>query len=198
MLTKEKIAEIVENIEYIDQRKKKKKKWMDYQTICSNSHTMYKGQRDIYERLNLIYKEDLQGKSIIDFGCNIGMNCQIAIELGAIKATGVDVYSHLIEVANKVNTLYGNDCSFIQADLAKPVKLEKADTGFVFALNVHVNNDEMLAQNIKNNIKDVVYFETHTNKKFRNLPPKVEEIFKTVKLIGKTHKEQRNFYRCIL
>jgi hypothetical protein len=50
----------------------------------------------------------------------------------------------------------------------------------------------MLANNIKNNVSDVVYFETHQN---RNIPIEIKEIFNEVEFISSTS-DNRHLYRC--
>ena len=192
MITTEAIKEIVV---YTGTQKRR---WAGYQEVCHKGQVLYPGMRDIYERFSLIDLADLKGRMVLDFGCNIGMNCQIAIEFGAIQALGVDYEDYLIETAIQLNTLYKTNCHFAQVDLSRPMETKGFDTGFVFAINHHVKNDQMLAENIKKNIKNVVYFETHMNKRFLCIPEEIEALFKQVDLIGKTDKHRRNFYRCIL
>jgi SAM-dependent methyltransferase len=48
------------------------------------------------------YPDGLEGKSVLDVGCNAGAYCFSAHELGASSVTGFDVRSHWIDQANFV------------------------------------------------------------------------------------------------
>ncbi len=174
-----------------------KKKWENYQGVCYEGKVIIEGKRNMYERFNLLDKNDIIDKTIIDFGCNIGMNCQLSIEAGAKKAVGLEYEDHLVDLAIQINHLFGDrDCEFYQFDLSKPLNLGKFDTGYVFAIEHHVGDNGVLVGNILKNVEKVVYFETHTNKHYRRIPREIENVFSKVEFIGYTEKKKRHLYRC--
>ena len=100
-----------------------------------------------------------------------------------------------VKTALQLNSLFALPCYFETANFARVVKTPKCDTGFVFSVDQHIKNDKMLAENIKRNIKSVVYFECHSK---AEMPDKVKKIFSSVKLVGFTRMGNRKFYRCVL
>ena len=48
---------------------------------------------------------NVQNKKILDLGCGYGENCKYYKELGATKVLGIDISTHMIDIANKYNKL---------------------------------------------------------------------------------------------
>lgn len=48
---------------------------------------------------------DVTGKKILDLGCGYGENYKYYKELGAKSILGLDISTHMIEIANKYNKL---------------------------------------------------------------------------------------------
>jgi len=136
-----------------------KNKGIPYQTISDGGNILLKGRRsDLADRMKLIDKKDMAGKIVADIGCNIGMAAFMAVDNGAKESVGLDVSGKLVTAALRINVLFGKPCEFIKADFSKKQEI-KADTAFAFSINAHINNNKMLAENLKN--FNVVYFETH-------------------------------------
>lgn len=75
----------------------------------------------------------------------------------------IDVDKGLLTSAIRLNNIYESKSKFLYHNLKKKLKLlKKYDTGFVFAVDKHIKDNVLLAKNIKNNIKQVIYFETHS------------------------------------
>jgi 2-polyprenyl-3-methyl-5-hydroxy-6-metoxy-1,4-benzoquinol methylase len=167
-----------------------------YQSINFQGHNILKGRRnDIEERISLIKDIDLQGKSVVDFGCNLGMSLLPIFDRGATDALGVEVNKKIITGAIRLNVLFALPIKYHCHDLALPLHIDKKyHTGFVFSVDQHVKNNAALANNIKNNVSDVVYFETHQN---GSIPLEIKEIFDQIDLISST-KDNRYLYRCTI
>ncbi len=176
-----------------------KSRWAQYQTFYWNNKKLLKGRRNLQERYNLIDKNDIKGKSVVDLGCNIGMCCHWAVETGAVEAFGLDFKEDYVKLATGLNEFLHNPCLFLRADLSNKLTCEKKfDVGFVFAINQHVNNDFALAQNIKSLVTEVVYFETNMQSGYREMPDEIKAIFSDIKFLGNTDKGRRKFYRCTI
>lgn len=173
-------------------------KWKNYQPVYFKGRLLKTGYRDLNERFNLIDPVDLKGKSVIEFGCNIGMNCQLSVENGATKAVGFDNEMHLIEIALDLNSFFKRNCEFYRMDLSRPLDFGKFDTGFMFAIDSHVKNNKELSTSILTNVTNVLYFETHASKRSRKIPKEISDIFSQVILLGTTCNKRRDFYKCIL
>jgi 2-polyprenyl-3-methyl-5-hydroxy-6-metoxy-1,4-benzoquinol methylase len=167
-----------------------------YQSINFQGHNILKGRRnDIEERISLIKDIDLQGKSVVDFGCNLGMSLLPIFDRGATDALGVEVNKKIVTGAIRLNVLFALPIRYHCHNLALPLQLDKKyHTGFVFSVDQHVKNNSALASNIKNNVSDVVYFETHQNS---SIPLEIKEIFDQIDLISST-KDNRHLYRCTI
>ncbi len=174
-------------------------KWTDYQLVKWDGKLILNGIREnLEERFSLIDLNDIQGKKIIDFGCNIGMNCQWAFNNGAIKAVGFDYTAKCIKMAKIVNRHFGNKCEFHTADLCKSIPYNDVfDVGFIFAIHAHLTNQELFTKELKRLVNNVVYFESHMFKTEREMPDWLMDIFSEVKFLGMTEKV-RKFYRCVI
>jgi len=166
---------------------------LPYHSIFYNGIEYIKGRRqDTLDRQRKI--GDLTGKTIIDFGSNYGSSSILACEFGARHVTGIEYASGVILAACRLNSLFSLPISYMKCDLSKPVNLEMADIGFVFSVDAHIGNNTQLAETIKKSIRDIVYFECHTN---RSIPQEVKSLFSNIISLGKNF-DDRAFYKCIL
>lgn len=164
-----------------------------YQSVFYGGKEYVTGRRrDTLERQQKIGR--LDGKTVVDFGCNTGAACLLACEFGATGATGIEFVPDIALVACRLNAVFNQPIRYEVADLSKPYYTERADVGFVFSLDIHVNNDQQLAANIRDNVNEVVYFECHTGAK---MPAPIRALFRQVDHIG-TNYDNREFYRCFL
>ncbi len=179
-----------------------------YQSIFHDGVELIHGRRpDLYERLGMIRKEDLQGKAILDLGCNIGMNCYLAVELGAARAFGAEYSENLVNVAAGLNGWFGRNCRFRQADLNEPLLFkEPYDTVFMFAVLGHLKSSVGILQTIKNSGAGVVYFETHRRVQYQgDLEAFLNaDLFESTEFIdysfdnSVTNERTRRLYRCVV
>jgi SAM-dependent methyltransferase len=134
-----------------------------YQSIISKGQLLVRGIRtDLRERLDRIHPADLQGKRILDLGCNLGMSCYLAAERGAAELLGVDDRAAIAQAAVRLNTFFMAPCEFRVADLNNEVPLVgRADTVLVFAVLGHLASCNGVVSTIRKCEAKVVYFETH-------------------------------------
>jgi hypothetical protein len=133
-----------------------------YQSVFCNGDEFVAGRRRaLYERLALVRHSDLHQKAVLDLGCNIGMNCYLAVELGARLATGVD-RRELASAAARLNGFYGRPCRFVAADVNEALDgIGRHDTVFVFSILGHLHSAEGVLQTIEHAQAHAVYVETH-------------------------------------
>jgi hypothetical protein len=133
-----------------------------YQSVWHEREELVIGRRrDLYERLDMVRAEDLQDKAVLDVGCNIGINCYLAIEFGAARATGID-RAELVEAATRLNGFYDRPCQFVSGDLDGELPIEGAfDTVFVFAVLGHLTSIDALLRTVVKSGARTVYVETH-------------------------------------
>lgn len=166
-----------------------------YQSIVIKDKVLVEGRRkDIRKRFNYILKEDIVNKTLIDCGCNTGINCLMFLEKGGKFAQGIDISPRLLTSAIRLNSLVGLNCHYKRMDfsLLQTPPLKKYDTGFVFSIDFYLKDSCILAQNILNYIDTCVYFETHRGE---GIPKEVEAIFSNIDFLGQISKE-RKIYRC--
>lgn len=176
-----------------------------YHSVYNRKTLMVQGLRtDLYQRQELIADADVCGKRVLDFGSNIGMNCLIACERGAIQAQGLEYSENLVRSATRLNSWLNHPCAFRAVNLNHPVDdLGQFDTAFFFALLGHLQHGEGVLQTIVSTGVKVVYFESHCD-----VQPQGDmagflghDIFHNVTLIGHTSDNNdtgmatRKFYR---
>ena len=146
-----------------------------YQSIYRGGEILLNGRRtDLYERIEMMDLDDLENKSVVDFGCNLGMSLAIAC---------------------RINVILKHPIRFQCADLSIDKKFRKKyDTVFAFSIDKHVKNDKILASNILNTSAKVLYFETHSNS---DIPDEIKKISKKINLKGKTA-QNRLFYKILI
>lgn len=179
---------------------------MPYQSIFDGDTKLVEGRRpDILERLKMLNREDVVGKTILDLGCNIGNNCIVATQLGAAKAVGVDYSPRLISVAIRLNSYFSLPCDFMVHDLnSRLTGVEPADTVFCFSLAKHLERPLALYESIMDLTKSVLYFEGHAftdQVDYQALLNK--DNFASIDLVGYTRnridnkKRNRPLFRCV-
>lgn len=116
-----------------------------YQSVWYNGQCLVSGRRqDQVKRHRLILTEDLNGKRVYDFGCNIGASCVLAHESGA-TVEGWDLPEFRTS-AIRLAVLMNYDIQY-----RKP--RGEYDTLFLFSVHAHAEIPEIDAK--------VIYLETH-------------------------------------
>ena len=167
-----------------------------YQSIYRGGEILLNGRRtDLYERIEMMDLDDLENKSVVDFGCNLGMSLAIACEKGALDCLGLEMSSKIVTSAIRINVILKHPIRFQCADLSINKKFRKKyDTVFAFSIDKHVKNDKILASNILNTSAKVLYLETHSNS---DIPNEIKKISKKINLKGKTA-QNRLFYKILI
>jgi len=92
----------------------------------------------------IVFHQDVRGKSVLDVGCDIGYFCFEAVKRGAKKVVGVDVDPYRITVAKKLAKYLNAPVEFRVMDIEKQEFNEEFD--IVICLNVlHHLKDPILA-----------------------------------------------------
>lgn len=172
-----------------------------YQSIWFGGEEIVKGSRDdMRVRMNLIKKEDIKDKVVVDIGCNTGASSFWAIENGAKKCLGFDVAKEGIDFANFLAEELKVNC-FFKCDGFDEPKDKQGDIAFCFACHDDIaGTDEAKQKILLDNLKkySVVYFETHLKGTFDNwdMPKIIRDNF-NVEYLGETGEGnlKRDFYR---
>jgi len=184
-----------------------KRKNMPYQSVFDGETHLVKGRRpDVLERIRMLDEKDLQNKSILDLGCNIGSNCYLAVQFGARCAVGIDCSPQLINAAVKLNSYFALPCIFAVHDLNRELNgIEPADTVFCFSLVSHLKDRSELVQTILKKTKSILYFEGHQNTKQNDYDYLLNrDYFSSIELLGYTRdgihneKKTRPLFRCTI
>lgn len=81
----------------------------------------FPGERAWYTRWDAIRQNvEVEGKSVLELGCNMGLLSTFASLSGATSAHGVDYYADIIDAARRVARGLGADATFDQLDLMSP------------------------------------------------------------------------------
>jgi hypothetical protein len=180
---------------------------MPYQSLFEGENELVRGRRpDVYERACKIERADLEGKSVIEYGCNIGGNCFAAAKFGARSLLGVDYSANIITAAIRLNAYFATPTSFQVHDLNHPVNgLEPADTVLCFSVINHLQNKEVLADTLLKTTKNVLYFEGHSKTGLNDYAYLLNHTnFSSITHIGDMRdgihndKRRRPLFRCVL
>lgn len=116
-----------------------------YQSLFYKGKCLIEGRRkDQIDRNDLILKEDLIGKRVYDFGCNIGSSSILAHESGAI-VEGWD-FPEFRTTAIRLALLMNYDIKYKSAS-------GEYDTLFLFSVHAHADIPDIKSK--------VIYIETH-------------------------------------
>jgi len=177
-----------------------------YQSIVHGGHVLVEGRRlDMIDRVSRLRLEDLAGKRVLDLGCNIGMNCQLAHEQGARETTGFDSSADLIHAALTLNCYFRTSSCFYVHDLERCFgKNVAADTALCFALVGHLRSVKGIKATLRAAGVSVLYVETHCEVQSQGA---IEELLapgtvRRTEFLGFTRddivraKSTRRLYRC--
>lgn len=151
--------------------------------IYHGGRLLVQGHRDVLDRRALIDRADMQGRRVLDMGCNLGADSLYAHEMGA-TVEGWDHEPSLVTSALRLAVAFGYGIMFRVADVSSPPRGEW-DTGFCFSVHEHADVRQAMQQ------CRVVYMETH-----RNSPPPTRLTDGwSVELRGRTDRGRRRLYR---
>lgn len=141
--------ELKDNISKLTQFPHKERK-QNYQTYILDDEYQ-KGSRDTQYRFDEMgIKNNLNNKTVLDLGCNLGAVCLESFNRGARKITGIDYEKDYIKCARNLARYNGIPINYLQKDMNNPYELsdefnnyypEKIDIIFALSLykHIHVN-----------------------------------------------------------
>lgn len=176
-----------------------------YQSIVYRGQELLEGRRkDVAERMQMILPSDLRGKRVIDFGCNLGMSCYLAAELGASYVEGVEGSRNITSAAIRLNAIFAAPCLFQQHDLNHELNVDKFDTVFCFSIMNHVKDKTAFVRTIDRALGSVLYFEGHAETSQTDYSFLLnEQRFSQIELLGYTQDgihsttNSRPLWRCV-
>jgi len=125
------------------------------------------GFRDTKERIKRYNFKNFKGKIVVDLGCNLGMMCRHACDLGAKRVIGLD-WPNTIKTSRELAILdgyynidfYGFDLKTASwEDIVKKIGFKKVDIFLFLAMETHMGRPEWLKK------CDVLYYEGHGKKR---------------------------------
>jgi 2-polyprenyl-3-methyl-5-hydroxy-6-metoxy-1,4-benzoquinol methylase len=136
---------------------------MPYQSIFDGEVELVRGRRpDVLERIRMLDPGDLAGASILELGCNIGVNSFLAAQHGAASVRGLELSPRIATAAIRLNSYFALPCRFQVADLNLPVAgMEPCDTVLCFSVVAHLAETAAITQTIRQLTRRVLYFEGH-------------------------------------
>jgi len=179
---------------------------LPYQSLFDGEQELVRGRRpDIYERMCCIDKQDIQGKNILEYGCNIGGNCFVAARFGAKSLRGIDYSPKIISAAIRMNAYFATPTVFLVHDLNYPLDgIEPADTVFCFSVINHLQNKQVFAETLLKTTKNVLYFEGHSKTRLEDYAYVLNnDNFSSIEHVGDMRdgihndKRRRPLFRCV-
>jgi SAM-dependent methyltransferase len=153
-----------------------------------------------------IDKRDIQGKNILEYGCNIGGNCFVAAKFGAKSLLGIDYSPKIISAAIRINAFFSAPATFLVHDLNYPLnELEPADTVFCFSVINHLQNKDTFAETLLKTTKNILYFEGHSKTRLEDYAYVLNnDNFTSIEHVGNMRdgihndKRRRPLFRCVI
>lgn len=142
-------------------------------TVQYQSLGNLKGRRDMEHRAKIMQiPENLEGKSVLDIGCNLGAVCIEFASRNADRVVGIDIHERTISIAKEYAEHIGmNKIEYYQANIDDGLESLKQKIGdqkfdYVLVLSVMNNVDrKSLIKIIKYFCKDTLYLEGHSKQK---------------------------------
>jgi acetyltransferase-like isoleucine patch superfamily enzyme/2-polyprenyl-3-methyl-5-hydroxy-6-metoxy-1,4-benzoquinol methylase len=150
-------------------------------------------QRDIKKRLQRfkVSRNQIQGKTVLDIGSNIGSVLLEIMKYGPIKAVGLEYDGIKVQTATRIKNLNCKEWNliFYVCDVEAPQFLEgfneKYDVIFCLALIGHLKNQDVFLKKLSELCSATLYLEGNYNTNIDYTIDKLRQLgFKTVDAIG--------------
>jgi len=162
-----------------------------YQSYWLHDEGYVKGSRDTLYRFDVMeIPENLEGKSVVDLGCQLGTMAMEAYRRGAEPVLGIEFQEEYVECAKEL-AKYNNfkDITFMQGDLKRGdqvPKLVKSHFGdntidIVFALSLYKHVKEVLFTVLAKIDFKTLYIESHNTGTNGLQTPHVQEMISYMK-----------------
>jgi len=140
------------------------------------------GSRNMDHRFEVMkFPKRLDGQTVLDIGCNLGVVCVEAKKRGATRVVGIDYRTETIKVAKKVAKELGLDIEFYTFDVNKGLKelnniigVDKFDNVMTLSIWGHVNKGK-LAKIVNYYTRGICWFEGHGSRSQKGLKATVEK-----------------------
>lgn len=170
---------------------------MPYQTLTLNGVDVVQGRRsDLRSRLEMLPKDIIQNRSILDVACNVGMSLLFSRSIGASKCLGLELSQDMVDIAARFAMFSGERTAiqYRQFDIDND-HLEKncvVDTAFMFSIHNHLKHPEQLLQIAECNVRKHVVFEGHPDTNLQDYSSFLNSgIFKRVTELGRLHTSRK-------
>ena len=164
---------------------------MPYHSIYLNNKIIRQGRRDdIYDRINLLPDNILNGKKILDVGSNIGMNSIAAFKNNAKEVVGLEISQQMVNYATRFAMLDGvyPGTQFRRFDINEDIlpTHEKYDLAFMLSIHHHLKDYRTLTRIANDNVLEGIIFEGHPNTEKIDYEQFFKSIqFSTIEELGK-------------
>ena len=112
--------------------------WVDsqnwYQKISLSNGVEIPGKIDSSERLPLLRTAMIEGRSVLDIGCNSGYYCLWAKRQGASRVVGIDIDEHRLKQAETIAQIEQCEIEYHNRPINQASELGVFDTVFCFAV----------------------------------------------------------------
>jgi len=187
-------------------RKIKRLSW--FPSYQSFTEIGLKGKRDDSERYRYLDFSKCKGKTVIDFGCNLGQTCLKAYKAGAKRVIDIDSQRDTIKLARKISELLNAENEYhvvdfnnheYQKEIHTILDGKRADISFFLSVyrTKELKDREGLFNFIISITDELIYFEGHADPSLDTEDYYVD-IFKKFpvkyKFLGYTQNNSRPFF----
>lgn len=133
-----------------------------YATINLPDFMDIKGLRDINIRFLDFGIKDMKGKSVVEFGSNMGALSWEALNMGATKIVGYEFNEERVIWCNHVSKLYNLNATFFSVDFNKISSVEaKGDVVFACSVDEYLDDYDNFYKMVADATLEVCYFESN-------------------------------------
>lgn len=130
-----------------------------YQTIKITDDISTPGIVDASWRFKLMNLGNLNGKTILDVGCNSGQVCFEAKKLGALRVVGIDIHKIRLSQAKTIAEILNLDIEFKEIDILECQILGQFDIVFCIAVVTEVPDLISSLLTLKSITKEILFLE---------------------------------------
>lgn len=124
--------------------------------------------KDHSKKIEAIFKNSLEKKSVLDVGCYYGLYAHEAKKRGASRVVGVELNKDRFAIAKEIARLMGDGVEIIQGDIMEVELGTKFDLVIFLSVLHHVRNPIVVMERLANLCSDTVIVEfCLTNHKLR-------------------------------
>jgi SAM-dependent methyltransferase len=115
--------------------------------------------KDHSKKINTVFNENLEGKSVLDVGCYYGLYSHEAKKRGAGKVVGIEINEKRAETAIEISRLIGDGVEILCADIMDVYLEIKFDLVLFLSVLHHVKNPLSVIQRLAAQCSDTLVVE---------------------------------------